>query len=231
MSRKPCTSMRLAALLMALILALCALPGTALAAAKPTPTPEPTFNDLYDPENPKALRDRDLQGTACVLMDRSSGRVLYDKNAESKRYPASTTKIMTLLLALEYGHLNETVTIPQEALEVPSDSSRTPVKPGEEMPFIDLLYGMMMKSGNDAANSVAVIVAGSVPAFVEKMNQRAAELGCTGTHFMNPHGYHDEEHYSTAKDLALIAREGMRHNTFRAIVSAMEYTMAPTGQR
>ncbi len=231
MSRTARASSRFAAFMLAWILAFCALPVSALATAKPTPTPAPEFNDLYDAETPQALRDRDLQGTACVLMDRASGRILYDKNAESKRYPASTTKVMTLLLALEYGHLNDKVIIPKEATDVPADSSRTPVKPGEEMPFVDLLYGMMIKSGNDAANAVAVIVSGSVPAFVQRMNERAKELGCTGTNFVNPHGYHDENHYSTAKDLALIAREGLRHNTFRAIVSAMEYTMSPTSQR
>ena len=230
MIRNQYTKNIIIARLLAVVLILsCLLPLSAIADA--TPVPEPEFIDTYDAENPLSLRDRDLQGTACLLMDRATGRVLYDKNGEKRRFPASTTKIMTLLLALEYGHLNEVITIPDEAKDVPGDSSRTGVLPGEQMPFIDLLYGMMIVSGNDAANAVAVIVSGSVPAFVARMNERARELGCVETNFMNSHGYHDENHYTTAKDMALITREGMRHNTFRAISSVMEYTMAATATR
>ena len=219
----------LATLLLLAMLFSAALP--ALPLAMPALASDAQSVSQYDPANPLALRDRDLEGTACLLMDRATGRILYDKNAEKKRFPASTTKIMSLLLALEYGHLNEIVTVPPEVANIPWDSSKTPVSAGEQMPFVDLLYGMMIPSGNDAAIAVAVIVSGSVDAFVQKMNERAKELGCENTNFVNPHGYHDENHYTTAKDMALIAKEGMRHNTFRTIVSAHEYTMAATSQR
>ena len=187
--------------------------------------------DTYDANNPGNLNADDIEGEAAVVMDYKTGRVLFEKNADEKLYPASTTKVMTCLLALESGRLNETVTIPKEASKVPKDSSLVPVTPGEKMPFIDLLYGLMMRSGNDGAVAVAVIVAGSVDNFVAMMNQRARELGCENTHFANPHGYQDETHYTTARDLALITREAMKNATFREIVSANSYTMSATEKR
>jgi D-alanyl-D-alanine carboxypeptidase (penicillin-binding protein 5/6) len=185
----------------------------------------------YDEKNPQNLTADDLEGEAAVVMDYKTGKVLFEKNADLKLYPASTTKVMTALLALEYGHLNDTITIPKDASKVPADSSLVPVTPGEKMPFIDLMYGLMMHSGNDAAVAVAVIVAGSVDNFVAMMNQRARELGCENTHFANPHGYMDETHYTTARDLAIITREAMKNDTFREIVSAKSYTMSATEKR
>ena len=187
--------------------------------------------DAYDAKNPQNLKASNLEGEAAVVLDEASGRVLFEKNPDEKLFPASTTKVMTCLLALEYGHLNDTVTIPKEASKVPKDSSLVPVTPGEKMPFIDLLYGLMMHSGNDAAVAVAVIVAGSVDNFVSMMNQKARELGCENTHFANPHGYHDETHYTTARDLALITREALKNQTFREIVSTKSYTMSATEKR
>ena len=187
--------------------------------------------DTYDKKNPQNLYPEDIEGEAAIVMDQRSGRVLFEKNADQKLYPASTTKVMTLLLALEYGHLNDIVTIPKDANKVPSDSSLVPVTPGEKMPFIDLLYGLMMHSGNDAAVAVGVIVAGSADNFVAMMNQRARDLGCENTHFANPHGYMDETHYTTARDLAIITREAMKNDMFREIVSAKSYTMSATEKR
>lgn len=187
--------------------------------------------DTYDEKNPQNLTADDIEGEAAIVIDYKTGQVLFEKNADQKLYPASTTKAMTCLLALEYGHLNDMVTIPKDVSKVPADSSLVPVKPGERMPFIDLLYGLMMHSGNDAAVAVAVIVAGSVDNFVAMMNQRARDLGCENTHFANPHGYQDETHYTTARDLATIAREAMKNETFREIVSAKSYTMAATDKR
>ena len=180
----------------------------------------------YDSDAPHALAEDHLYGQAAVVMDADTGEVLFGKNARERMYPASTTKIMTLLLALETGwDLDTLVTIPPEAENIPSDSSVVPVYSGETMTFRDLLYGMMMRSGNDAANAVAVLVGGSVPGFVERMNARAAELGCENTHFANPHGYHDENHYTTAQDMAVIARAGMQIDAFREIVSTYAYTL------
>jgi D-alanyl-D-alanine carboxypeptidase (penicillin-binding protein 5/6) len=187
--------------------------------------------DTYDKKTPENLKQGDIEGEAAIVLDEESGTVLFEKNADQKLYPASTTKVMTLLLALEYGHLNDIVTIPKDASKVPADSSLVPVTPGEKMPFIDLLYGLMMHSGNDAAVAVGVIVAGSADNFVALMNQKARDLGCENTHFANPHGYHDETHYTTARDLALITREAMKNPTFREIVSAKSYTMSATEKR
>lgn len=180
----------------------------------------------YDVNTPEALTQDELYGESAVAIDADTGEILFSKNARVRMYPASTTKVMTLLLAVESGwSLDTPVTIPPEAAAIPSDSSTVPVYPGEVMSFGDLLYGLMLHSGNDAANAVAVLVSGSIPAFVQRMNERAVELGCTGTHFANAHGYHDENHYSTAMDLALITREALKHDEVRTIVSTTSYTM------
>jgi len=180
----------------------------------------------YDASKPAVLSADHLYGETAVVVDSESGEALLNKNGSVRMYPASTTKIMTLLLAIETGwDLDMTVTVPAEAGDIPGDSSIVPVFKGEVTTFGDLLHGMMLMSGNDAANAVAVIVSGSLPAFVEKMNARAAELGCTGTHFMNAHGYHDDNHYSTALDLALITREALKHSVIREIVSTQSYVI------
>ena len=187
----------------------------------------------YDKNAPQTLQEDYLYGEAAVAIDADTGDVLFSKNSRVRMYPASTTKIMTLLLAVESGWSFDTpVTIPPEAGDIPSDSSIVPVYSGETTTFGELLYGMMLHSGNDAANAVAVLVSGSVPAFVQRMNDRAQELGCVGTHFVNPHGYHDENHYSTALDLALITREALKHESIREIVSTRSYTInvSPRGE-
>ena len=154
-----------------------------------------------------------------------------ERNADEQRYPASTTKILTLLLALEYGGLDETITIPQSAADVPADSSLTPVYPGEQMTMRDLLHGLMIRSGNDAANAVAELCAGSVDAFVQEMNRLSQKLGMHNTHFVNPHGYHNEAHYTTARDLAIAARDGLTDPVFCEIVTCMSYTLPATSRR
>ena len=183
-------------------------------------------------EHPEVLYAAHLKSQSAILVDGETGEVLFEKNAHERMYPASTTKVMTLLLALESGiSLNETVTIPSAAGDYPEGSSVVPVYPGEEMTFRDLLYGFMMRSGNDGANAIAVLVSGSIPDFVAAMNARAEALGCEGTHFVNAHGYHDQDHYTTAADLALIAREAMLNPDFRRIVATAKYTMAATARR
>lgn len=185
----------------------------------------------FDESAPLALTEDDLYAKACIVMEASTGNVLFSYEADTQLYPASTTKIMTLLLALERGGLDQEITIPACAADVPKDSSLVPVYEGEQMPFLDLLYGMMIRSGNDAANAVAELCAGSVDAFVARMNARARELGMTGTHFVNPHGYHDPEHYTTARDLAILARQGLTDPTFCQIVTCLRYTLPATSQR
>lgn len=185
----------------------------------------------FDESTPLALSEDDLYSQSCILMDAPTGNVLFAYEADAQRYPASTTKIMTLLVALEYGGLDETVTIPASAADVPKDSSLVPVYEGEQMSMRDLLYGLIIRSGNDAANAVAELCAGSVSAFVDRMNEHARELGMTGTHFVNPHGYHDPEHYSTARDLAILTRQGLTDPVFCEIVTCLSYVLPATSKR
>lgn len=187
--------------------------------------------EYYDFSRPEELNENYLFAQSCILLDAPSGETLFETRADERRYPASTTKIMTLLVSLEQGGLGTVVTIPEEATDVPADSSLTPVVPGESMRKLDLLYGLTIRSGNDAANAVAVIDAGSVEAFVALMNEKAAELGMDQTHFTNPHGYHDEEHYTTARDLSALARAGLTDPVFCQIVTCLSYTMPATEKR
>ena len=187
--------------------------------------------EFFDKSRPLDLTDDYLNASACVLVDAGRCQIMYAKYPDERMHPASTTKIMTLLLAVERGRLDETVTIPPSASKVALDSSLVPVYPGEKMPMRDLLYGMMMRSGNDAANAVAEICAGSVDKFVLRMNERARELGLLSTHFTNPHGYHHDNHYTTARDLAALAAAAMQNAVFYKIATALEYTMPATKKR
>ncbi|MEG1014104.1 MAG: peptidoglycan-binding protein [Clostridia bacterium] len=185
----------------------------------------------FDSADPLSLTADYLYANSSILIDAPTGTVLFEDNADAQSFPASTTKLMTLLLAVEQGNLDKLVTIPASAADVPKDSSLVPVFQGEQMPMIDLLYGMMIRSGNDAANAVAELYAGSVDAFVSRMNERAAQLGMQGTHFVNPHGYHDDSHYSTARDLAILAREGLTKEAFGRVITCLSYTLPPTSLR
>ena len=201
-------------LLAALLALYFALPACAL-------TPED-----YDKNLPQMLEEAHLYAESAVLMDAISGRVLFTKNERARMYPASTTKIMTLMLAIESGiSLDTPVVIPQQAAKIPRDSTLVPVFPGDQMTFGDLLYGFMLASGNDAANAIAVLVAGTTDAFVDRMNARAEALGCRDTHFVNAHGYQDAEHYTTAMDLARMTQAALNLDLFRQIVSCPRYTM------
>ena len=185
----------------------------------------------FDDTEPLSLSPQELYATSYILMDAPTGKVLCENNADVQRYPASTTKILTLLLALRHGNLDEVYKVPECAADIPSDSSRVPISPGEKLSMRDLLYGLMIRSGNDAANAIADICSGSVDAFVQEMNAYAQELGMTNSHFANPHGYHDEAHYSTARDLAIAARAGLTDPTFCQIVTCLNYTLPATGKR
>lgn len=186
---------------------------------------------FFDDQLPQSLEPDYLYARSAILLEPGTGRVLFEKDADARMYPASTTKIMTLLIALEKGELDRSVTLPQAAADVPKDSSLVPVYPGEKMSLRDLLYGLMIRSGNDAANAVAHIVSGSVPGFVEEMNRKAAQLGMKDTHFTNPHGYHSKEHYTTARDLAALARYAMGNNAFLSIAASLQHTLPPTARR
>lgn len=154
-----------------------------------------------------------------------------ERNADVKRYPASTTKIMTCVIALENCAFDEPVKISKKACNLSERNSKMGLKPGETFPMIDLLYGLMLPSGNDAAIAIAEHIAGSVDGFAKLMNAKAKELGMNGTHYMNPHGLHHAEHYTTARDLALLTTYAFENDTFREIVGTVEYTAISTDGR
>ena len=174
-------------------------------------------------------QDLPLAAQSAALVDSYSGEFLYTKNPDAKEYPASSTKILTALIVIEAGNLDQLVTVALEDTKV--EPSSLNLKPGEQFTRRQLLFGMLLKSANDVAMCLARDNAGSVPAFAEKMNLRAAELGATSSHFANPHGLHDPNHYTTAHDLVLIARAAMQQPLFRQIVSTIYYTWKiPNGQ-
>lgn len=185
------------------------------------------FNDT----DPGSLKGTYLYAKNACLINAVTGDVLLEKAADEPAEPASTTKIMTLLTALSLCDPNETVVIPEAAKDVPADSTLVPVTPGETMTMRDLLYGMIIRSGNDAANAVAALCSGSVEAFAGAMNKTAADLGMTNSHFVNPHGYTAEGHYTTARDLVTAARYGLTLTPFREIVTCLKYTLPATEKR
>lgn len=163
-----------------------------------------------------------VSAESAVVIELQSGRVLYEKNAEEKEYPASITKIMTALLAVENKSLDTMVKVTDAAIGV--EGSSIYLEQGETLSLGDLVYGLMLRSGNDAAIAIAVEVGGSVEGFVEMMNERAIEIGAVNTHFVNPNGLHDDNHYTTAKDMAMISREAMKNQDFRDVAGAKDWT-------
>ncbi len=162
-----------------------------------------------------------IQSKSFIAVDAESGAVLFQKDAHVRRPPASCTKIMTALLLLENGGLDEVVKV-QEDQTLPGESSMG-LLPGEQIKVWDLLYAILLRSANDACVIAAVHVSGTVDKFVELMNRRAKELGANDTNFVNPHGLHDPQHFTTAYDLALIAEEAMKSPTFREIVGTYKH--------
>ncbi len=166
-----------------------------------------------------------LLAEAALLGDESTGEVLWEKNAHQRRAVASTTKIMTALIALERASLEEEVVV--SAAAAYTGGNRVGLAPGERLSVRDLLYGLLLNSGNDAATALAEHVAGSVEAFVGLMNAKAQTLGMADTHFVNPHGLDAEGHYSSAYDLWLLAREAMKIPVFREMVAMPTQTSGP----
>ena len=170
-----------------------------------------------------------LNATSAILIEVSTGKVIFERNSREKKYPASITKIMTAIIILENCELSDKVTVSQSALSnIPSGYVTCDLLVGEEISVEDLLYALMVKSANDAAYVLAEHVGGSVEGFSEMMNEKAKELGCTGTHFVNPNGIHDENHYTTANDMYLMANYAMKKEEFRKLVSTTKYTLPIT---
>ena len=170
---------------------------------------------------------------SAILMDANSGEILYSKNINTKRYPASITKIMTTLVAIENcKSLYETVTYSEHAINsIEPGSSQIYILPGEKLTLEESLYAIMLESANEACNGVAEHIGGSIEGFVDMMNAKAKEIGCTNTHFMNPNGLHNDDHYVTAHDMALITKTALSNPTFRKIASTISYTIPSTNKQ
>lgn len=177
----------------------------------------------YWPDAPETL------SPGVILMEESTGTILYEKNSDEAHYPASITKIMTTLLALENGNLSDMVAFSDDAINN-TEGSGIARDYGEQMTLEQCLYGVMLESANECAYAVAEHVGGTVENFVDMMNAKAKELGCTNTHFANPHGLQDENHYTTAHDMALIAQAAYQNETFRIIIGTKMYTIPPTNK-
>ncbi|KAE9629114.1 D-alanyl-D-alanine carboxypeptidase family protein [Defluviitalea raffinosedens] len=171
-----------------------------------------------------------LQSEAVILIEENTGKVLYEKNSTQKMYPASTTKILTALIALENADLNEVIKVGNEVYQVPLDASKAGHNPGDEITLKDLLTSLLLPSGNDSAYVIASYISkkttgnneldlnSAIAQFANMMNERAKEIGVKDSYFVNPHGYHNENHYTTAYDLALITREALKNPAFKEIV-------------
>ncbi len=181
-----------------------------------------------------ALTAPSVTAEAVLLADLASGNILYEKNMHTRRSPASLTKIMTGLLAVEAVErgdisMDTVITAPADCWEgLDSDSSNAEISPGEQMPFGDYLYCALVKSANEACNVIASAVAGNIQNFVNRMNMRASELGAVNTYFSDTNGLSSDHHYTTAYDLFLISREAMRHKLFVEISDTLTYEIPPT---
>ena len=170
-----------------------------------------------------------IESDAAICMDGNTGAVLYGKNIEKQEYPASITKIMTVLLALENGNLDDTVTFSENAVySIEYGSAHLGLTEGEKLTLEQCLYGIMLASANEISNAVAEHIGGSVEKFADMMNQKAEELGCANTHFVNPNGLHDDNHYTCAYDMALITQAAMKYDKFREIIHTQEYSYPET---
>ena len=161
---------------------------------------------------------------AAALFDMDDREVLYSKDVFERMYPTSITKIMTALVAIKEGDLKSRVLVTDDAVITEPGATLCGIEPGDTLTLEQLLYGLMLPSGNDAGAAIAVHIAGSIEAFSDMMNEEAVRLGATGTHFVNPHGLNDPDHYTTAYDLYLIFNEALKYPVFRQIVGTTAYT-------
>ena len=189
---------------------------------------------LFLPLTAAAVEDPGLTCRNAILLDATYDEVLYDKGAYDKAYPASITKVMTALLVLEAVDAGELtldtpITATAQALEVPEGSSTAGIQEGDTYTLEQYLYCLLLPSGNEVAQILAIAVDGDIPTFVEHMNRRAQELGCEGTHFANPHGYHDPDHYTTAYDITRFMKAAMEYDLFQTSLTSPNYTLPANG--
>lgn len=176
-----------------------------------------------------AIAEPEIAAESVILYDVTHDRVLYEKNADTKRYPASITKLMTALLVLENAELSETVTYSETAVtNLESGAVTLSLKAGDKVSVKDSLYGLMLKSANEVANGLAEHVGGSISGFAQMMNEKAKALGCTGTNFVNPNGLNNTNHYTTARDMAKIAKAAFENEKLCEITSTTSYKFPAT---
>ena len=194
----------------------------------PNPTISPNA-DPYDAAHPENLEPDQLAAYSALVMEESTGEIIFSKNKDMILYPASTTKIMTVLLAILTCDLDELVTVSANAVNIGDpDATMLGLDEGEVIRLEDLLYGTLLRSGNDGAIAIAEHVAGTEANFAALMNETARSLGMSNTNFVNAHGLHDPNHFSTANDLALLARYAMSNEVFREIANTRTYTIPET---
>ena len=178
-----------------------------------------------------AANDFSVDAKASLVVETNSGKIIHQDNAEVQNYPASVTKILTAIIVLEKCELNDIVTVTKSAISnIPSGYVIAPLLEGEKLKVEDLLYALMLKSSNDAAYVLAEHVGGSEDGFSEMMNKKAKEIGCKNSHFVNPNGIHNDNHYTTAYDMYLIAKYAMKNEKFVKIVSTYQYTLPVTNK-
>lgn len=204
---------------------ICGYPASSLSAEELTDSEDTTTATTEaDPYAPP-----ETGASSIIVMDALTGQIIYEKNAYQKMYPASITKLMTALLAVEKGTMNATVTMSNDAVwGIDRYSSHIALDVGEEITLEDALYATLLVSANEAAWGVAEHIGNSLSNFCDMMNARATELGCINTHFVNANGLHDDNHYTCAYDMALIAKEAIKHEEIMTITSTVGYTIKPT---
>lgn len=195
----------------------------------------PTFSAFAEEVTPETETNQTTPAViaeTAILMDAASGEILFDKNADQKMFPASITKLMTILLALEHGKLTDEITFSHNAIySIEPGSAHIAIQEGETLTLEQVLRAIILRSANEASNGVAEYVDGSTEAFAKHMTARAKELGCKNTNFLNANGLHNENHYTTAHDMALIAKELLKHEEYRSMMSETYYEIQPTNKQ
>lgn len=195
-----------------------------------SPTRDPNAPEYFT-ARPQELVAEQLVARSFYLTEIDSDTSLFEREPDLRLFPASTTKILTALIALQMNpDLDEKLVVSENAANMPEDASVVPFRQDEEVTMRDALYGLLLRSGNDAAVAIAEKLAGDVGTFVEWMNETAQMLGCVNTHYTNPHGYHDELHQTTSRDLAIMMRAALQNETFREIISTQSYELSVTNK-
>ena len=208
-----------------------AIPAASVCASQNTELPAAYYESVQTDSLAGWPQGPAIYAESGILVDLDTQEILYSKNIDKQLYPASITKIMTTLVAMESSSPEETVTFSQHALDsIEWDSSNIGCRLNETLTMEQCWYAMLLNSANEVCCGVAEHVAGSIEAFVECMNQKASKLGCTGTHFSNTNGLPDENHYTTAHDMALIAAAAFQNETFRTVFTTRQYEIPPTPQ-